>query len=95
MQVEIDTLRNLRDALQAEADIEAERITEHSQEHLDAKKREALKQQRRAAIAEREAANARSLEEKMHAAEKAEQERLAKQERAQKWLYDDPVDISR
>lgn len=90
MQVEIDTLRSRRDDLRASAQIESQRISEHSQEHSDEKKREALKQQRLTAIAESEAARARDLDEKIRAAEQAEQERLAKQERAQKWLYDDP-----
>lgn len=90
MQVEIDTLRSRRDDLRASAQIEAQRISEHSQEHSEAKKREALKQQRLTAIAESEAASARDLDEKIRAAEQAEQERLAKQERAQKWLYDTP-----
>lgn len=90
MQIEIDTLRDRRDAMRTSAEAEAKRIAEHAHDYHDAKKHEQLKEQRRAAIASAEAASARDLDQKMLSAEKVEQARLEKQERAQEWLYNEP-----
>lgn len=85
--IEIETLVSRRDGLQDSAESEADRIDEHVRDYSDAEKREALKEQRRALIAATEARNARDLDQRMRAAESTERQRLANQERAQKWLY--------
>lgn len=90
MQIEIETLRDRRDAMRTSAHAEAKRIAEHAHDYSEAKKREQLKEQRRAAIASAEAASARDLDQKILSAEKAEQVRLEKQERAQEWLLNGP-----
>lgn len=85
--IEIETLVSRRDGLQDSAEIEVHRIDEHVRDHSDAEKREALKKQRRALIAATEARNDHDLDQRMRAAENTERQRLANQERAQKWLY--------
>lgn len=89
MQVEIDTLRNRRDRMRISAEVETKQLDEHARCHSDAKKREKLEEQRNAARAEAEASAAREFDQRVRSVAQTEQERLKKQERAQKWLYDD------
>jgi hypothetical protein len=85
--IEIETLTSRRDGLQDSAEIDGHRIDEHVREHSDAERRETLKEQRCALVADTKARNARDLDKRMRAAENTERQRLANQERAQKWLY--------
>lgn len=90
LEVEIDTLIARSEEMRHAIKTEATRIDQYAREHAETKKRKELHERRLAAMAEAEQASARDLDERMRAAEKAERERLANQERAQSWLYDDP-----
>lgn len=90
LQVEIDTLRTRFDQLCTSAGADAERINEQARDHSDARRRDQLTAKRRAEIAAAEAASVRDLEQKMISMERSERNHLAKQERAHRWLYDDP-----